>query len=55
VYSLTFRRQGTQLIVQRSWQFKPARYKPDQYPRFIEWCKAIDDAEGVQFEFRKVQ
>lgn len=55
VYSLTFRRVDDTLVIERFWRFKPARYTPEQYPRFVEWCKSLDDAETVKLEFRKLQ
>jgi hypothetical protein len=55
VYSLTFRRAADTVVIERFWRFKPARVTPERYPRFVEWCKAVDDAETVKLEFRKLQ
>jgi len=52
-YSLTFRQTARRVVIEREWHFRPARYTPDEYPGFIEWCKAIDDAEKAKIEFRK--
>lgn len=44
-YSLTWRNDGDTIRVRRERHFRPARYTPEQYPRFVAWCKSIDDAE----------
>lgn len=50
-YSLTFRDRGDRVEIRREHHFRPARYRPDEYPRFVSWCKAIDEAEGRKLTF----
>jgi hypothetical protein len=49
-YSLTWRQRGRRIEVRREMHLKPARYKPDEFPAFIAWCKGIDDAEQRKLE-----
>ncbi len=52
-YSLTWRHEGRTIRVRREYHFHPVRYRADDYKRFVEWCKGIDDAEQQKIELRK--
>jgi tetratricopeptide (TPR) repeat protein len=52
-YALRFIAEGQRLIVEREVRLEPGALKPEEYPRLIAFCRAVDEAESARIVLRR--
>jgi hypothetical protein len=49
---MSSRIQDDEIVVERSLRVPPMRVRPDQYPAFASFCRAVDAAEAKELLVR---
>jgi len=53
-YSLSYRRDGDALVVERCFEMRPGRLEPAEFPAFLDLLRAADAAESERILLRRV-